>query len=91
MYRILDIDGQDFENRKGEGDTLAGFIIEIAERIPTKFEIIEFKNFEFKIEAADSRKVSTVKVRFRALIFSMQPTRTAFKLLTCFYYYGILR
>ncbi len=62
LYRILDIDGQAFEDVKGESDTIAGFLIEISKRIPVKNEVIEFLNFNFVIEAADKRRVSTVKV-----------------------------
>ncbi len=63
LYRILEIDGDDFEDRKGESDTIAGFIIEIAERIPSPKEIITFNNYDFEIEAADKRKISTLKVK----------------------------
>ena len=62
VYRILDIDGQAFEENKGEADTIAGFITEIAERIPKVKELIEFKEYSFTIEAADKRKISTVKI-----------------------------
>jgi putative hemolysin len=65
VYRILDIDGEAFEEVKGEGDTLAGFIIEIANRIPVKNESIDFLNYTFTIEAADKRKVSTIKMSIR--------------------------
>lgn len=62
MYRILEIDGEDFESEKGESDTLAGFIIEQAGKIPLKNERIEFNGLTFVIEAADRRKVRQVKV-----------------------------
>lgn len=62
MYRILEIDGDDFEAEKGESDTLAGFIIEQAGKIPLKNERIEFNGYLFVIEAADRRKVRQVKV-----------------------------
>ena len=65
LYRILDVDGDLFENAKGESDTLAGFIIEITKRIPVKNEVIDFLNFNFVIEAADKRRVSTIKVTIR--------------------------
>ena len=63
MYRILEIDGQDFEESKGEADTVAGFIIEIAERIPKAKEHVPFLNYDFEIEVADNRRISTIKVR----------------------------
>jgi len=63
LYRILEIDGQDFEESKGEADTVAGFIIEIAERIPKAKEHVPFLNYDFEIEVADNRRISTIKVR----------------------------
>jgi len=62
LYRIMDINGADFEKVKGESDTVAGFVIELAEKIPLKNEKVKFNNFTFTIEAADKRKVKQVKV-----------------------------
>jgi putative hemolysin len=62
VYRILQIDGQDFEDVKGEADTLAGLILELEGRIPTKNEKIQFKNLSFIIEAVDNRRIKRVKV-----------------------------
>ena len=62
VARILEIDGADFEEAKGEADTLAGLIIEIEGRIPTKNEKISFKNIIFTIESADNRKIKRVKI-----------------------------
>lgn len=69
VARILEIDGADFEDAKGEADTLAGLIIEIEARIPTKNEKIVFppagragKNLLFTIESADNRKIKRVKI-----------------------------
>ena len=62
VYRVLQIDGEDFEDAKGEADTLAGLILEVEGRIPTKNEKIQFKNLFFTIEAADNRRIKRVKV-----------------------------
>lgn len=65
MYRILNIDGAEFDKARGEADTLAGFIIETQGKIPAKNDIIAFENYTFKIEAADKRKIKTVKVSIK--------------------------
>jgi gliding motility-associated protein GldE len=65
MYRILKIDGESFDKVRGEADTLAGFIIETQGKIPAKNEVFSFDNFTFKIEAADKRKIKTVKVTIK--------------------------
>lgn len=62
VARILEIDRTDFEEAKGESDSLAGLIIEIEGRIPTKNEKISFKNLTFTIESADNRKIKRVKI-----------------------------
>ncbi len=62
VSRILEIDGVDFEDAKGEADTLAGLIIEVEGRIPTKNEKIIFKKLIFTIESADNRKIKRVKI-----------------------------
>ncbi|NQX92729.1 MAG: gliding motility-associated protein GldE, partial [Flavobacteriales bacterium] len=62
IYRIMDIDGDSLEAAKGESDTLAGFIIEQAGKIPLKGERVVFENYCFTVEAADKRKVKRVKV-----------------------------
>ncbi len=62
VYRILGIDGDEFEEVKGESDTIAGFCIEQAGKILLKNEKISFKNYTFVIEAADKRKIKEVKL-----------------------------
>lgn len=67
MYRILEIEGTDFEEEKGESDTIAGFCLEMAGKILRKNEKVYFKNYTFTIEAADRRKLKQVKVTINTL------------------------
>jgi len=62
LYKILDIDGENFESAKGDSDTLAGFILELSGKIPMKNEKIKFENYVLTVEAADKRKVKRVKL-----------------------------
>lgn len=62
FYRVLEIEGTEFEENKGDADTLAGFILEIHGKIPKKNERILFKNFQFKIETADNRRITSLKL-----------------------------
>lgn len=62
MYRVLDIDGQIFEQAKGDSDSLAGFVLELAGKIPLKNERIRFEHFLFTVEAADKRRIKQIKV-----------------------------
>jgi tetratricopeptide (TPR) repeat protein len=63
MYRVYDIDGDDFEASRGDSTTLGGFIVEQMGRIPKRGETWQFGSFEFTIESADNRKISRVKVK----------------------------
>jgi gliding motility-associated protein GldE len=62
MYRVLDIPGEKFEQAKGDSDSLAGFILELAGKIPLKNERIKFDRYLFTVEAADKRRIKRVKV-----------------------------
>lgn len=62
LYKVLKIDGEDFEQEKGESDTIAGFLIEQAGKILLKNEKVTFKNYTFVIEAADKRRIKRVKI-----------------------------
>ena len=63
MYRVYDMDGDDFEASRGDSTTLGGFIVEQMGRIPKPEETWQFGNFEFTIESADNRKISRVKAK----------------------------
>ena len=65
LYRILGIEGDIFEEAKGDSDTLAGFILELSGKIPENDEKITFENFIFTIEAADKRRIKRVKVTIK--------------------------
>lgn len=62
LYRVLNINGDEFEEVKGESDTLAGFIIELKGKIPRKGEKLTFQDLLFTVEAADKRRVKQIKV-----------------------------
>lgn len=62
MYRVLDIDGQQFEQAKGDSDSLAGFVLELSGKIPLKNERVRFANYLFTVEAADKRRIKQIKV-----------------------------
>jgi putative hemolysin len=62
FYRIVDVVEDDFENSKGEAETLAGFILEISRSFPKKNQEIVFKNCTFKIENLDIKRIKQIKV-----------------------------
>ncbi|RTZ09375.1 gliding motility-associated protein GldE [Flavobacterium sp. GSP6] len=62
FYRIIDVDEELFEIKKGEAETLAGFILEILGNFPKKDQKIAFENCLFTIEAVDKKRVKQIKV-----------------------------
>jgi gliding motility-associated protein GldE len=66
FYRIIDVDENSFEIRKGEAETLAGFILEILGNFPKKGQKISFENYLFTIEVVDKKRVKQIKVTIDA-------------------------
>lgn len=52
-----------FDAVKGEAETLAGLLLEVAKRLPRKGQKIEHKGFNFTIEEVDRKRIVQVKVR----------------------------
>lgn len=63
FYRVARIaDEQDFEERKGESETIAGFVLEIAGSFPKRGEKILFKGYTFKVEGLDKKRLRQIKI-----------------------------
>jgi len=62
FYRVIDVDEELFEIKKGEAETLAGFILEILGNFPKKDQKITFENCVFTIETVDKKRVKQIKV-----------------------------
>ncbi|MFT7335141.1 MAG: putative hemolysin [Porticoccaceae bacterium] len=62
FYRIVDVDEEVFEIKKGEAETLAGFILEISGNFPAKGQKIRYENCLFTIETVDKKRIKQIKV-----------------------------
>jgi gliding motility-associated protein GldE len=62
FYRIITVDESLFEGRKGEAETLAGFLLEILGNFPKKGQLLVFENCTFLIEAVDKKRIKQIKV-----------------------------
>lgn len=62
MYKVLEIDGREFEEVKSEADSIGGFVTEQAGRLLKRNDELNFSNYLFKIESADNRKVKRIKI-----------------------------
>jgi gliding motility-associated protein GldE len=67
MCRVLGIDDRIFDEAKGESESLAGLILELAGKMPATGEIFTLGEFSFCIEAADKRRVKKVKITIPVL------------------------
>ena len=62
FYKVVDIEEDLFEDVRGESETLAGLILEMTGEIPKKDQIINYRNFKFRIESADRRRIKEIRV-----------------------------
>lgn len=62
MCRVMSVPLGTFQNIRGESDSLAGLVLEIAGKFPAINEEISFGQFDFTILAIDKLRISRVKV-----------------------------
>lgn len=62
FYRIVNVDEEAFEDRKGEAETLAGFILELLGNFPKKGQKIHFSTVTFTVEVVDKKRIKQLKV-----------------------------
>lgn len=62
FYRVTQLkDPELFEAKKGEAETLAGFLLEISRGFPKKNEVLIFHNYTFTIEAFENKRIKQIK------------------------------
>lgn len=61
FYKVLEIDGKEFELEKKESDSIGGFIIEKAGKILKNKEYIVFGNIKLVVESSDKKRIKLVK------------------------------
>jgi gliding motility-associated protein GldE len=63
FYKIIKLeDSSNFEENKGESDTLAGFLLETSGGFPKKNEKISFQNYLFTVEVIDDKRIKQIKL-----------------------------
>ena len=63
FYRVAKIENEEvFEAQKGESETIAGFVLEIAGSFPKRGEIVTFKDYQFLVESLDKKRLKQIKV-----------------------------
>lgn len=62
FYKVTEVEGKEFEQNKGDSETLGGFITETAGRILKNNEFIIFDEIKLIVESSDKRRIKMVKV-----------------------------
>jgi gliding motility-associated protein GldE len=62
FFKIIEAEDDPFEEVRGESETLAGLILELTGEIPQKGQVITCRNFIFRIESADKRRIKEIRV-----------------------------
>ena len=55
-------DEESFEKIKGEAETLAGFLLELAQSLPKKGQKLSFDHLLFTVESVDRKRIRQIKV-----------------------------
>ncbi|WP_042007819.1 gliding motility-associated protein GldE [Capnocytophaga canis] len=65
FYRIMQLTDEEeliFEEKEGEAETLAGFLLEIAGDFPQKGVPIVFENYQFTVQEFDKKRIKQIKI-----------------------------
>ena len=66
FYKIIELEDETvFETKKGESETIAGFVLEVSGSFPKKGSEINFDNYVFTIEAIDKKRIKQIKVTIK--------------------------
>ena len=63
FYKIIELEEEEiFEKAKGESESIAGFILEVAQAFPKAGQLIKFEDYQFVIESVDRKRIKRIKV-----------------------------
>jgi len=63
FYKIIKLEDESvFENKKGESETIAGFVLEISKSFPKIKTQYKFKNYTFVVEGINNKRIEQIKV-----------------------------
>lgn len=62
LTKVLEVDNDEFEEIKGEADSLAGLILEITGTLPKQNDNIPYENYLFNILSVNDNRIESVKI-----------------------------
>ena len=65
VYKAMGISPDTFDRLKGESDSLAGLILEVAGEIPTANQVISVGDFDFTVLEVDKNRIQKVNVTIK--------------------------
>jgi gliding motility-associated protein GldE len=65
VCKMMQLSPDTFDEVKGESDSLAGLILEVAGEIPVEGQVINLGDFDFTIESLQKNRIEKVKVTIR--------------------------
>jgi len=68
VCRIMNLPSDTFDAVKGESESLAGLILEMAERLPRVNEVLETGDFQFTVLEVSRNRIEKVKVTIKPMI-----------------------
>lgn len=71
FFKVTNIEETELDDKRGDAETLAGFLLEINGLIPQKKDIIRYKDLIFEIVAADVRRIKKVKYHSAKAILAL--------------------
>lgn len=60
--KAIDVDGSEFEDAKGESESLGGLLLELNNKLPHAGEVINYNRFTFTTVAVDQKRIKRVRV-----------------------------
>ncbi|MBQ4819800.1 gliding motility-associated protein GldE [Aquimarina sp. MMG016] len=66
FYKIIKLEENTvFEHKKGDAETIAGFLLEISGSFPKRGEIITVDRYSFKVESLDNKRIKQIKLTIK--------------------------
>jgi putative hemolysin len=65
VCKIMNLQPETFENVRGESESLAGLVLELAERLPKVNDVIETGDFQFTVLEVSRNRIQKVKVTIK--------------------------
>ncbi len=64
FFRVISIEDESiFDRARGDAESLAGLILELAQKFPRKNQKIKFEGYVFTVEGVQNRRITQVKIQ----------------------------